>query len=297
MNIIVTGSLGNISKPLTQQLTAKGHTVTVISSSADKQAAIEALGARAAIGSLADAAFLEKTFAGADAVYCMTPPNYTTQETPVEYYSRIAQNYAQALAKAGVKRAVYLSSFGAHLDRGTGVILGSHHSEKILNAVPGLTVTHIRPTSFYYNLYNFAGMIRELGFIAANYGGEDKVLWVSPSDIADVVAEEIVRTDNAPKVRYLTSDERTCNEVAAILGKAIGKPDLAWQVVPGTVVREQLDAHGVPAATAAALVELYDSIHSGILAEDFYNDPSATVGKVKVEDFATEFAAVFAKSN
>ncbi|MBC9915343.1 NAD(P)H-binding protein [Chitinophaga varians] len=297
MNIIVTGSLGNISKPLTQQLVEKGHTVTVVSSSPEKQAAIEALGATAAIGSLADASFLEKTFAGADAVYCMTPPNYATQETPVEYYTRIANSYAQALGKAGVKRAVYLSSFGAHLDRGTGMILGSHHAEKILNGVPGLTVTHIRPTSFYYNLYNFAGMIRDLGFIAANYGGDDKVLWVSPSDIADTVAEELLRTGNAPKVRYLTSDERTCNEVAAILGKAIGKPDLTWKVIPGTVVREQLDTHGVPAATAAALVELYDAIHSGILADDFYQNPPATNGKVKMEDFATEFAAVFAKSN
>lgn len=297
MNIIVTGSLGNISSPLTQQLVAKGHTVTVISSSLEKQAAIEALGATAAIGSLADAAFLKKTFTGADAVYCMTPPNYTTQETPVEYYTRIANNYVQALVKTGIKRAVYLSSFGAHLDHGTGVILGSHHSEKILNGVAGLTLTHIRPTSFYYNLYNFAGMIRNLGFIAANYGADDKVLWVSPSDIADTVAEELLRTGDVPKVRYLTSDERTCNEVAAILGKAIGKPDLTWKLVPGTVVREQLDTHGVPAAMAAALVELYEAMHAGILSEDFYQHPSVTIGKVKIEDFATEFAAVFAKSN
>lgn len=297
MNIIITGSLGHISRPLTQQLVEKGHTVTVISSSPEKQDEITALGATAAIGSLTDASFLEKAFTGADAVYCMTPPNYTTQETPVEYYSRIANNYAQALGKAGVKRAVYLSSFGAHLDHGTGMILGSHHGEKILNSVPGLTVTHIRPTSFYYNVYHFADMIRHLGFIAANYGADDKVLWVSPSDIADVVAEEIVRADGAPKVRYIASDERTCNEVAAILGKAIGKPDLTWKLVPAAAVREQLDARGVPAATAAALVELYDSLHAGILAEDFYRNPPATTGKVKMEDFATEFAAVFAKSN
>lgn len=70
MNLIVTGSLGNISQPLTRQLVRQGHAVTVISSKPARQSAIEALGARAAIGSLEDAAFLAATFAGADAVYC-----------------------------------------------------------------------------------------------------------------------------------------------------------------------------------------------------------------------------------
>jgi uncharacterized protein YbjT (DUF2867 family) len=52
MKITITGSLGNISKPLTQELVEKGHSVTVISSNPEKQKEIEALGAAAAIGSL-----------------------------------------------------------------------------------------------------------------------------------------------------------------------------------------------------------------------------------------------------
>lgn len=52
MKIIVTGSLGNISKPLTENLVQKGHQVTVISSNADKQKEIEVLGAAAAIGKI-----------------------------------------------------------------------------------------------------------------------------------------------------------------------------------------------------------------------------------------------------
>jgi NAD(P)H dehydrogenase (quinone) len=43
MKIVVTGSLGNISKPLTKLLVEKGHSVTVISSDPRKQSAIEAL--------------------------------------------------------------------------------------------------------------------------------------------------------------------------------------------------------------------------------------------------------------
>ncbi|GGI29342.1 hypothetical protein [Pedobacter mendelii] len=51
MKIIITGSLGHISKPLTIALVQKGHAITVISSKPEKQKEIESLGANAAIGS------------------------------------------------------------------------------------------------------------------------------------------------------------------------------------------------------------------------------------------------------
>ncbi len=96
MKIIVTGSLGHISKPLTQELVQKGHTVTVISSSAEKQKDIEALGATAAIGSLEDVDFLTTTLNGADAAYCMIPAaNYFDHSLDLTAHVRkIANNYA-----------------------------------------------------------------------------------------------------------------------------------------------------------------------------------------------------------
>ena len=89
MKIIVTGSLGNISKPLTQLLVDQGHEVTVVSSDPQKQAAIEALGATAAIGSIADVNFLTKTFIGADAVYGMIPLSFTEPDLG-DYLRRMA---------------------------------------------------------------------------------------------------------------------------------------------------------------------------------------------------------------
>lgn len=42
MKIAVTSSLGNISKPFMKELVQKGHSVTVMSSNADRQKDIEA---------------------------------------------------------------------------------------------------------------------------------------------------------------------------------------------------------------------------------------------------------------
>ncbi len=71
MKIVVTGSLGNISKPLTQQLVQQKHSVTVISSKAERQKDIEKIGAKAAIGTMEDADFLSATFKDVDVVYVM----------------------------------------------------------------------------------------------------------------------------------------------------------------------------------------------------------------------------------
>jgi uncharacterized protein YbjT (DUF2867 family) len=132
MKIIITGSLGHISKPLTQELIAKGYTLRVISSNPQKQEAIRNLGAEAAIGSLSDTDFLTRTFTGADAVYCMIPPNYAHPDQMV-YYQETGKSYRQAILRTGVQRVVCLSSYGAHLPSGTGFIRGSYFVEQMLN--------------------------------------------------------------------------------------------------------------------------------------------------------------------
>ncbi|MEG3843594.1 NAD(P)H-binding protein [Microcoleus sp. herbarium14] len=296
MKVIVTGSLGNISKPLAKELVQKGHQVTVISSNDEKQKDIESLGATAAIGSLEDVDFLVSTFTDADAVYCMVPPNnyFDRNLDLLAYYRRLGNNYAQAIRQSGVKRVVNLSSIGAHLDKGSGILLGAHNVEKILNELSSdVTITHMRPTSFYYNLFSYTAMIKAEGLIAANYGADDKIPWVSPIDIATAIAEEIVTPLVGRKVRYVASEELTCNETASILGVAIGKRDLKWIIITNEQMLSGLEAAGMNPQIAAGLVEMYAGLHSGLLAEDYYQNKPAVMGKVKLEDFAKEFAAVF----
>jgi uncharacterized protein YbjT (DUF2867 family) len=292
MKIIVTGSLGNISKPLATELVQQGHAVTVISSQPDRRAAIEALGATAAIGSFEDADFLAATFAGADAVYAMVAGGHREPDSRA-YFQRIGHHYAQAIRQAGVRRVVQLSSWGAHRDHGTGGILGSHDVEEILAAVPGLALTHLRPTSFFTNYYGFVGMIKGAGFMGANCAGNYRVALVHPRDIAAAAAEELASPAQAGRtIRYVASCEHTQDEVAQALGAAIGQPDLRWVAFTDEQMRDNLLKNGLPASTAADIVDIYASMSSGALAED-YEQRKPALGKVKLEDFAKEFAAAF----
>src|ERR1700739_267842 len=124
MTLAITGSLGNISKPLAEQLVGQGHTVTVISSNPDKVQAIKAIGAIPAIGSVEDPAFLAATFKGADAVYLMEPPGgfFGPYFHIYEHSNRLAHTFVQAIQQSGVKRIVHLSSIGAHTDKGNGIL-------------------------------------------------------------------------------------------------------------------------------------------------------------------------------
>src|SRR4051794_38159806 len=105
MNIVLTGSLGNISKPLAVNLIAKGHSVTVISSNPDKIKDIEILGATSAIGKIEDLDFLARTFSGVDAVYCMIPFNFAEQDQAA-YANKIENNYIQAITKNNIAHVV-----------------------------------------------------------------------------------------------------------------------------------------------------------------------------------------------
>lgn len=222
----------------------------------------------------------------------MVPPDFTEPDQ-VEYYRRIGSNYAQAIQQSGVKRLVHLSSTGAHLDNGTGFILGSHHTESILNELSDIAITHLRPTYFYTNLYSFVDMIKGLGFIGANYGGDDRIAMVHPRDIATAAAQEIETPVTGKKVRYVGSDEHTANEAAHILGIAIGKPDLKWATFTNEQMQDGLENKGMPTHIAANFVEMGASIHSGALLQDYDLHKPIAMGKVKLEDFAKEFAAAF----
>jgi len=293
MKIIVTGSLGNISRPLIQELVAKGHDVTVVSSKAEKQKEIEALGAKAAIGTLADTDFLTSTFTGADAVYTMVPPNYAAADM-MSYCRETGENFVEAIERSGVKRVVHLSSIGAHMESGSGLILAHREVEKIFEELPAaVAITFMRPSGFYYNLLTFIPGIKAAGVMVANYGADDMLIWVAPADIAAAVADELELPVTGHKVRYVASDELTGNETARILGEAIGKPDLKWILISDEERTKQLVSVGLPAAMAEGLVEMFSAQHRGLLAEDFYRHWPEKVGKVKMADYAKEFAAIY----
>lgn len=293
MKITVLGSLGNISKPLAEKLIAAGHQVTVVSNNAEKAAAIEAIGAIPAIGSIEDVAFLTKAFTGADAVYTMVPPNFITTEWK-KYIAGVGRGYAEAIKKAGVKNVVNLSSIGAHLPDGVGPVSGIHFVELALNELEGVNVLHLRPAYFYINFYHSVDLIKNAGIIGGNYGAAANLVMVDPSDIAETAAQQIDGLKFEGKSHlYIVSSEHTGAEVASIIGNAIGKPQLPWVEFKDEDVVNGVTGTGASLDVAKNYAEMGNAIRTGIMFEDYYTSKNVAKGKISFEAFAKELAKSF----
>jgi uncharacterized protein YbjT (DUF2867 family) len=292
MKITLTGSLGNISKPLAEILIKNGHEVTIISNDSKKVSDIEALGAKAAIGSVSDVAFLTDAFKGADAVYTMVPPNWGVSNYR-QYIAETGKNYLEAIKASGVKRVVNLSSIGAHLSGGTGPIAGLYDVEHTLNTLYGIAVKHLRAGFFYINFFFDTGLIRNKGIMGNNYGEKTRLIMVHPRDIAAVAAQELQGSFEGKSHRYVASDEREISEIVKILGTAIDKPELPWVQFSDEEAFAGMTSAGMSKAIAGTYMEMSNAINSGILFEDFDQHKPDVWGSTKLVDFAKEFAAVY----
>ncbi|WP_379963596.1 NAD(P)H-binding protein [Epilithonimonas sp. UC225_85] len=292
MKITISGSLGNIGKPLATKLISSGHEVTIISSNKDRIKAIETLGAKAAIGSVNDSDFLSEAFAGADAVFAMTPPNMGGSNI-ITNTTNAGKAFSTAIKKAAVKRVVMLSSIGAELPYGNGPVAGLHNIEKIYETLEEISLTYLRAGIFFTNLYNDISMIKSAGIIGSNYQSTAQIPFSHPEDIAGAAVEELERTTLGSNIHYIISDVRTPGDVAQILGQEIGKPELPWIEFTDEQALYGMQQAGLPDEIAELYVEMGSSIRNGNLSEDFFNNHNNVDGKIKLEDFAKEFAKKF----
>jgi len=294
MKYVITGSLGHISKPLNEKLISAGHKVSVITSKETNRLAIEILGAKALVGSVEDVTFLKTAFAGADAVYTMVPPNFGATNWK-EWIGSVGQNYTAAIKENNIKYVVNLSSIGAHLPDGCGPVSGLHKVEESLNTLTDVNIKHLRPSYFITNLLANVGLAKNMNIIGANYGGVDfKMVLVDPTDIAEVAFEELSSLNfTGHSVRYIASDERTTDDIAKILGEAIDKPLLPWITFTDEESKGGMLQAGLPEEIATNYTEMGVALRSGKMQEDYLKNRPATLGKIKLENFAKTFAAVY----
>jgi uncharacterized protein YbjT (DUF2867 family) len=293
MKYVLTGSAGNITKPLAEQLLKAGHDVTVIGRNAGHLKPLTDGGAKAMIGAIEDVAFLKTAFAGADAVYTMVPPKMNAADWK-GYIGAMGENYAEAVKAAGVKYVVNLSSAGAHLPEGAGPVSGLHRAEEALNTLADVNILHLRPGYFYTNFLGSIGMVKHMNIIGSNFGGDGKLVLSHPDDIAAAAAEALLRLDfKGHNIHYIASDERTSADVAKALGLTINKPDLPWIVFSDEQALEGMRQAGLPDEVAKNYVEMGTGLRSGAMAEDYWKHRPQSLGRTKLEDFATQFAGAY----
>jgi len=293
VKFVVTGAAGHVSKPLTELLLSKGHTVTVIGRKAENLAGLVKLGAKAAVGDLQDISFLADVFRGADGVYLMLPPSYHGADLK-RISTEIADGFATAILASGVRNAVFLSSYGAHRLDDAGAISGLGRAEVVLNKLEGVNVLHLRAGYFYTNLLMFIDLIKNAGVMGSMFSiPAGTFTLVDTDDIASAAAEALTKQDfKGHSYRYVVSDESGTDEIASVIGKATGNPALTWVRFTAAEVKKVLLGFGFAEGAANDYIEMFARLDTGLLFED-YVKVKPPLYPTKLEDFAKKFAAAY----
>ena len=263
---VVTGATGNTGKVVAERLLAQGKKVRTLSRSAEHLQALAAKGAEPFVADVSDAAALTKAFTGAEGVYAMVPPNVVTSDVR-GYQDRVTDAIAGALenAKAGIKHAVTLSSFGADKPDKTGPVVGLYQLEQKLNRLAGLNLLHLRAGYFMENMLGQVGIIQAFGMTAGPLRADLKLPLIATRDIGEAAAAALAKLDfSGHQTRELLGQrDLDMTEATAIIGKAIGKTDLQYVQLPDAQLRPALLQLGMSANFVDLLLEMSGSLNSG----------------------------------
>lgn len=225
----ITGASGNIGKVIALELLAKGKKVRAIGRNSEHLKEIKNKGGETQIGDLYDSTFVQKAFATCTDVYCMIPPNLQASDFKREQ-EKIVDNYINSVKVNNVKNIVLLSSIGAHLRNGAGVVDGLGYMEERFSELKDVNVLSLRCGYFMENLLGQLDMIKHTGVMGTSVKANIAFPLVATKDIAEIAAKRLLNLDfKGYSIQYvLGPTDLTWTQITQIIGKAIDHPDLRY---------------------------------------------------------------------
>jgi uncharacterized protein YbjT (DUF2867 family) len=261
---VVLGASGNTGHVVATNLLTRGGKVRVVGRNSANLQPLAAKGAEPFIADVTDAGALAKAFQQAHSAYVMIPPNLTSND-PLGYSNRVSDAISAAVQKAGTKNVVALSSVGAELTSGTGPVVGLHNLEQKLNQISSANVLYLRAAYFMENTLPQAGAIKNMGNAAGPVRTDLRIPMVATRDIGNAAADVLLHPTIRGKQILELHGQRDLSyaEVTAIIGKAIGKPDLKYTQLDSDQFRGVLVQMGMSEQVASLLAEMTDSLNAG----------------------------------
>ncbi|MBO2454640.1 NAD(P)H-binding protein [Actinomadura barringtoniae] len=248
--ILVTGATGSIGGAVTRLLDAAGASVRVLVRDPARAAALPERAERV-VADLSDPATLAPAFEGAAKLFLLTPGIGTD----------MAASAVAAAQAAGVGHIVLLSSTNVLGDPVSAMGRWHHEREEIVRA-SGIPATILRPDGFMTNALQWAGTIREGGYVFDPLG-PGRIAVIDTADIAAVAALVLTEDGHQGQEYALTGGEAlTVAEQVAAISAAIGR-DL--KVRPAGTPEEAVRARfpsGAPPVLAEALIDAIERVRA-----------------------------------
>ena len=288
---LILGATGHIGNLVAKDLLSRGKQVRVVCRDEDKLKDLVKLGAKPFAGNISDKSFVNKAFTGIEAAFCLIPPNLLSKNIRSEQ-QKIARNYVEAVKSNGVKYVILLSSIGAHLGKGCGIVDGLAEMESRFSELKGVNVLNLRPGYFMENLYMQMSTIRSSGIIGSGIKADIRFPLVATKDIAAVVSKHLNLLDfKGNTVEYvLGAKDLSFNEITRIISKAIDRNDMKYITYPLEEWKMGLIQSGYISENVAGLyTEMTESFNNGKALNGHLRTHENTT-TTTLEDFAKNIA-------
>ena len=225
----ITGASGNIGKVLALELLSKGKKVRAIGRTESRLNDVKAKGGETLIGDLYDSSFVQRALAGCESAFLMIPPSLHATDFRKDQ-DKITNNFINAVKINKVRNVVLLSSVGAHLRHGAGVVDGLGYLEEHFSELKDVNVLSLRCGYFMENLLGQLDMINQTGVMGTSVKGNIPFPIVATKDIATVAAKNLLDLNfKGFTIQYvLGPKDLSYNDITRIVGQAIGHPDLKY---------------------------------------------------------------------
>lgn len=263
---VILGASGNTGHTVAKTLLSRGKKVRVVGRNATHLQPLAAEGAEIFVADLTDSPAVTKAFQQADSAYVMIPPNATSNDV-LAYQGRVSDAIASAVQNARLENVVSLSSIGADKSSGTGPVVGLYNLEQKLNQIDSVNVLHLRAGYFMENTLPQVGAIRMMGSAAGPVRPDLKLPMIATRDIGAAAADALTELAFRGKQTQELHGQRDLdyNEVATIIGRAIGKPDLKYIQAPDKQMRAAMVQMGMSDNFVGLILEMAASLNSGYM--------------------------------
>jgi uncharacterized protein YbjT (DUF2867 family) len=251
-SILIVGATGNVGTELVKQFAASGRRVKALVRNKSKADSLRDL-AEPVLGDLTAPVTLESAFQNVERAFVLAPPIGEVQKT-------MERNAFSAAVKAGVKRIVYLSSYGAAFGDSYPYIVQAAN-EKVLASL-SVDWTVLRPTRFMPYTPFVWNSIFQRGLLLEQ-AGDGAMTTIDPADIA-AVGILALTTDGHEGQKYeLTSqDSFSTRQLGETLSKAVNRPLTVFDG-DSEELRAALIENGAPGEYAPVMSHYFESVADG----------------------------------
>jgi uncharacterized protein YbjT (DUF2867 family) len=263
--IVITAPVGQIGRQVLANLLSSGEQLRVIARDPSQLPAEVHENVDIVVGSHGDAAVVDKAFAGADAVFWLTPldPRAASVEAAFAGFTRPA---AAAFKRHGVGRVVGVSMLG----RGTpwagraGFVTGSLAMDDLI-AASGVAYRALTNPYFMEDTVRQATSIRDQGVFSYPIAGDRKLPAVATRDIAAAASRLLLDASwgGAGEVPLLGPEDLSFNDMAAIMSQVLGQ-DVRFQQITFESYKDRFVRLGMSDAMAQGYTDMAWAKNEGL---------------------------------